>query len=58
MSFFGGYPYKTPDESKKEIKRRAGILGENGGYMVAPAHNIQDDTSIENIPAFFEGAKY
>lgn len=58
--FFGGIcvqdllPNKTPAEIKAEIIRRKNILGENGGYIVAPAHNIQDDTSIENILAFFE----
>lgn len=61
--FFGGIcvqdllPNKTPAEIKSEINRRKNILGENGGYIVAPAHNIQDDTSIENILAFFDAAK-
>ncbi len=61
--FFGGVcvqdllPNKSPAEIKTEIQRRKNILGENGGYIVAPAHNIQDDTSIENILAFFEAAK-
>lgn len=63
LTFFGGIcvqdllPNKSPDEIQKEIKRRINILGENGGYIVAPAHNIQDDTSIENILAFFEAVK-
>jgi uroporphyrinogen decarboxylase len=61
--FFGGIcvqdllPNKTPSEIKTEIKRRSEIFGKNGGYIVAPAHNIQDDTSIENILAFFEATK-
>jgi uroporphyrinogen decarboxylase len=61
--FFGGVcvqdllPNKTPSEIITEIHRRAKIFGKNGGYIVAPAHNIQDDTSIENILAFFESAK-
>ena len=61
--FFGGIcvqdllPNKTPVEIKSEMERRANIFGKNGGYIVAPAHNIQDDTSIENILAFFEAAK-
>ena len=61
--FFGGIcvqdllPNKTPAEIKVEILRRKNILGENGGYIVAPAHNIQNDTSIENILAFFDAAK-
>ncbi len=63
LIFFGGVcvqdllPNKTPAEIQKEIKRRINIFGENGGYIVAPAHNIQDDTSIENILAFFQAGK-
>jgi uroporphyrinogen decarboxylase len=63
LTFFGGIdiqdllPNSTPDEIAKEVKRRIQILGKNGGYIIAPAHNIQDDTPIENIEAFFEAAK-
>jgi uroporphyrinogen decarboxylase len=64
LVFFGGIdiqnllPIGTPQEIKREVKRRIEILGKNGGYIIAPAHNIQDDTTIENIEAFFETAKY
>jgi hypothetical protein len=44
-------------EIKNEIKRRSKIFGKNGAYIVALAHNIQDDTSIENIMAFFDALK-
>jgi uroporphyrinogen decarboxylase len=60
LCFFGGIdiqnllPNGTPQEIKKEVKRRIGILGDNGGYIIAPAHNIQDDTPVENILAFYE----
>jgi uroporphyrinogen decarboxylase len=47
-------PKGTPEEIKKEVKRRISILGKGGGYIVALAHNIQDDTPVENIDAFFE----
>lgn len=63
LVFFGGIcvqdllPNKTPAEIKTEVQRRKNIFGENGGYITAPAHNVQDDTSIENILAFFEAAK-
>ena len=63
LLFFGGIcvqdliPNRTPAEVKAEIKRRFEILGKGGGYLLAPAHNIQDDTSIENVLAFFEGVK-
>lgn len=63
LIFFGGIcvqelmPQGTPEEIKKEVKRYTEILGDNGGYIMAPAHNIQDDTSKENIMAFFKAAK-
>ena len=63
LCFFGGIdiqdllPNSTPEEIKKEVKRRIQILGKDGGYIIAPAHNIQDDTPIENIEAFYEASK-
>ena len=60
LMFFGGIcvqdlmPNGSPQQIKDEVKRRVEILGKGGGYILAPAHNIQDDTSIENITAFFE----
>jgi len=63
LVFFGGIdvqdllPNGNPEMVKKEVKRRMQIYGQKGGYIVAPAHNIQDDTPVENILAFFEAVK-
>jgi len=63
LVFFGGIdvqhllPFETPGRIKDEVKKRMEILGKDGGYIVAPAHNIQDDTPEENILAFFEAVK-
>lgn len=63
LVFFGGVcvqdllPKRTPAEIKAEIKRRNGILGKGGGYLLAPAHNIQADTPLENIFALFDGVR-
>jgi uroporphyrinogen decarboxylase len=60
LCFFGGVdvqqllPFGTVEEVKNEVARRIRILGRNGGYIVAPAHNIQPDTSVENILAMYE----
>ena len=63
LVFFGGIdiqhllPHETPAVIAREVKRMARILGEGGGYIIAPAHNIQDDTPVENILAFFDTVK-
>ncbi|MFQ6052559.1 MAG: uroporphyrinogen decarboxylase family protein [Candidatus Hydrothermarchaeota archaeon] len=50
-------PFGTPDEVKAEVKRVMKNCAPGGGFILAPAHNIQADTSIENILAFYEAAK-
>lgn len=63
LMFMGGIcvqellPLGTPEQIKAEVKRRCAILSKGGGYIAAPAHNIQADTSLENIFAMFEGVK-
>lgn len=63
LTFFGGIdiqqllPMGTPEQVKNEVKRIANILGKGGGYIVAPAHHIQDDTPLENIFALFEAVR-
>ncbi len=63
LVFFGGIcvqdllPKGTPQQIKDEIKRRNTILGKDGGFILAPAHNIQYDTPLENIFAMFEAVK-
>jgi len=62
LVFFGGIdvqhllPYETPQKIKSEVRRRIEILGKDGGFIIAPAHNIQPDTPVENVLAFFEAA--
>lgn len=62
LVFFGGIcvqellPKGTPDEIRAEVKRRIDILAKGGGYLLAPAHNMQADTPLENIFAMFEAA--
>ncbi len=63
LMFFGGIcvqdllPYSSPHKIRDEVRRIADILGKDGGYIIAPAHNIQDDTPVDNIIAFFEAVK-
>lgn len=47
-------PNATVAEVKIEVKKIASILGNNGGYMLAPGHALQADTPIQNILAMYE----
>ncbi len=50
-------PFGTSDEVKAEVERLIKNCARGGGFILAPVHNIQADTSIENILAFYEAAK-
>jgi len=63
LAFFGGIdiqdvlPNGTIEDVKTEVKNRIKAAGEGGGYLLAPAHNIQADTPIENVYALFKAVK-
>ncbi len=44
-------PRGTPDEVRGEVRRRLGILGKGGGYILAPCHVLQTDVPTDNILA-------
>jgi len=47
-------PFGTVEEVKKEVMENIQILGKNGGYILAPCHNIQAVSPPENILALYE----
>ena len=49
-------PFGTADEVRQEVLERIAVLGENGGYILGPAHAIQAGTPPENIAAMFDTA--
>jgi uroporphyrinogen decarboxylase len=63
LILFGGIdiqqllPSGSPAEIKDDVRRKIDVLGKDGGYIIAPAHNLQDDTPVENILAFFEAVR-
>jgi len=63
LAFFGGIdiqellPYANPSEISAEVKKCIWASGKGGGYMVAPAHNIQPDTPLKNIYSMYESVK-
>jgi uroporphyrinogen decarboxylase len=55
LCFHGGIsiqrtmPFGTPEEIRREVSQIAHTVGTGGGYIFCTAHNIQADTSIENV---------
>jgi uroporphyrinogen decarboxylase len=60
LCFYGGIstqrtlPYGTVAEVKEEVDRLIDVVGENGGYIASPAHDIPADAKPENIAAMIE----
>lgn len=64
VTFWGGgcdtqtiLPYGTPEEVKKEVKRRIRDFAPGGGFVFAQVHNIQPDVPVENILAMYEAVR-
>jgi uroporphyrinogen decarboxylase len=63
ISFWGGIdtqhilPSGKPEDVRKEVLRRAADLAENGGYVVAAVHDMQEDVPPENILAMAAAAR-
>jgi uroporphyrinogen decarboxylase len=47
-------PFGTTNEVREEVLENLSILGAGGGYILAPCHNIQPITPVENILAMYE----
>ncbi len=63
LVFFGGVdeqrvlPFGNTKEVRGEVKLRIAQAGREGGFIIAPSHNIQPDTPLKNIYAYFEAIK-
>jgi uroporphyrinogen decarboxylase len=47
-------PFATPERVREEVRHIVATLGQGGGYIFAPSHNIQADVPPENIVAMYE----
>jgi uroporphyrinogen decarboxylase len=47
-------PKGSDADFEKDIIEKISILGKNGGYMISPAHIIQNDVSPERVKLFIE----
>jgi uroporphyrinogen decarboxylase len=49
-------PFGSVGDVRQEVLDNLRILGEGGGYILAPCHNIQPLTPVENVVAMYETA--
>jgi uroporphyrinogen decarboxylase len=62
LALFGGLcvqqvmPYGSVEDVRSAVTKLVAELGQGGGYILAPAHHIQSDTSLDNIKALYESA--
>jgi uroporphyrinogen decarboxylase len=50
-------PFGTKAEIDAYVKKLIADCGVGGGFIISPAHNVQGDTSIENILQFYKAAR-
>ncbi len=49
-------PHGTAEDVRREVRERIKVVGEGGGYILAPAHCIQPDTPLANVLALYDEA--
>lgn len=60
LTFYGGIsiqrtlPFGTVRQVRDEVRRLIDVIGENGGYIASPSHDIPRDAKPENIAAMIE----
>jgi hypothetical protein len=49
--------FGTPDEVYREVRERIEIFNDGGGFVFNSIHNVQGNTSIDNVLAMFKAIK-
>ncbi len=63
IAFWGGIdshrvlPFGSAAQVAAEVKRMFGLMGQDGGWVLAAVHNIQPDVPPENICAMFQAGR-
>jgi len=63
LSFYGGVsiqrllPYGTPQQIDSEVKRLLDEVGCQGGFIIAPSHDMPGDIPLENLIAFINAVQ-
>ncbi len=63
LSFWGAVgtqttmPFGTAEEVEQCVRDRIHVLGEGGGFMIAPTHMVEPEVPWENVMAFVEAVR-
>ena len=63
LAFWGGIdtqellPNGSAESVEEAVRGILSVMGDNGGYILSPAHCIQQDVPVANIAAIYDGAK-
>jgi len=47
-------PFGSEEDVRMEVRLNLRMLGKGGGYILAPCHNLQGNTPVENVVAMYE----
>jgi uroporphyrinogen decarboxylase len=63
ISFWGGVddqkviPFGTPADVEREVRLRLEQLAPGGGYILCSSHNVQANTPMDNVHAFYNASE-
>ncbi|MGA2798386.1 MAG: uroporphyrinogen decarboxylase family protein [Thermoguttaceae bacterium] len=64
ITFWGGgvdtqrtLPFGTPEEIRREVRRRIEIFGRGSGFVFNTVHNVQSGTPTENLLALYDAVR-
>ena len=63
LAFYGGVsvqqllPHGTPQMVRDEVRRLMDEVGRDGGFIIAPSHDMPGDIPVDNMVAFIEAVR-
>jgi uroporphyrinogen decarboxylase len=57
ISTAGAVTYGTPDETIADVRSVLETMMPGGGYALAPTHQLQDNSRVENVVALYQAAR-
>ena len=57
ISTAGPLAYGSPEDVAANVRETLEVMMPGGGYVLAPTHQVQDNTPTENVLAMYEAAR-